>query len=136
MGRQALDADSPGVLPSVGQLDANELNRTYGRLDFICPLDQHNGLRIAEIIEAEHLKLGDGVETIGVYMIDVESAHVLIDDDECRAGDASKVLGACAGSDTFDEMRLAAAEWAADAENLAAFELSAQRASEFKRLPR
>lgn len=39
--------------------DSHVSGRTQRRFDLIGPLDYHHGLRIAEIIEAEHLELGD-----------------------------------------------------------------------------
>ena len=91
--RHVFQVKNPRPLAAVGQVDADIVDVVDHRLDFIRPFDQDHGLRVAEVVEAEPLEFGERLDPIGVDVIDVESAAILVDDDEGRACDVFAVLG-------------------------------------------
>ncbi len=122
--RDVPEADDPLVRPGVGQIDANGVYPSKSSLDFIRPFDQNDGFGIAEIVEAQPLEIGDGVEPVRVDMIEVEPARILVDQDEGRAGHVLPIRGPRPGGNPLDQMGLAAAQRSANREDLAAPELA------------
>jgi len=94
----------------VGEGNLRVFEQTQGRLDFIGPFDENDGLGGAEIIEADGFEVGGSVEAIGIDMVNIESAFVFVHKDEGGAGDsAGAVLGAEACGHTLYKVGLAAA---------------------------
>ncbi len=92
--RRVLDMYFAFGCPGVSYFDANVIHRLQSRFDLIRPFNKHYRARIAEIVEAYHFKLVNRIQPIRIYVVNIELACILVDDDECRACDRSAVLSA------------------------------------------
>ena len=96
------DADLSAGSASVEEFYSNAVCSLQGRFDLVGPLDEDDGLRMAKIIEAQHFKLGDRIQSIGINMVNMKPAGVLVDQDKARTANLSAVFGSGAGGDALD----------------------------------
>ncbi len=99
--------------------------------NFIGPFYEDNGVPGAEVVEADGFEIGGRIEAVGVDVVNVESAVILVDEDEGRAGDgAGTVFCAAACGNSFYEVRLSASEGPGEGEYFTAGQLLSYGAPE------
>jgi len=95
-------------LAGVGYFDANVIHSLKGCLDLVRPFNKNDRAGIAKIVEAYHFELVKRIQSIRIHEVDIQPALILINYDECRAGDALAVLSTRSRRNALNQMGFAA----------------------------